>query len=1281
MSKRSSDPRPLHLTHAYRRPPEHAAQDSLAKIARMIRARATVLELGPATGYFTRYLTESLKCVVDCVEKSAAMAKESARFCRRMWVADLDRIELASRLAPGSYDYVVAADVLEHLRDPWRVLRSCRELLKPGGRLLLSVPNVGHAAIVAELLQGRFEYREEGLLDETHLRFFTRHSILGMLRETGFKVDRLETLQLMPEHTEIKRPLDGLPPKLLDHLLLHPDALVYQFIVKASPGRMPKRRWQAFSAPANPPALLFQCALYWAAAGEDFSEAERRSVWGRLGKRRQRLSFEIPSGRPIQRLRLDPSDREGLFHLYSLCVKRQGEPSDPIETLWRLSSAREIARGTQMKDVRFREMQGAAFLSTSNDPYLIWELPAAIAAERQARWWFEAEMDWPMSEDYLVFKEGQEREIRDLREKLGGLQQELSGAWEAVTRGEEECRGLRAEVAELRGEVSGALEAVKRGEEESRSLRAEAAELRQELSDVLEAVKKAEKENQRLLAEADHRSKEVAAVFNSWSWRLTQPLRSAWDFLERRGSREAPPLGFRGNLDLPMHSTCLGNGLLRVSGWSFSEGSPIVALTASCNGATYPLNHGVSRKDVQAAFPQTPQAEASGFGGFLRLQREGRMTVAVHAELEDGREVPPLFERRVRVSSPASDSSAGTAAARLHRGAKFLVLLARRMALCAWEGYWPRSWEDFRWRYRKFAGEFMAQERPLPMVLDGQRQYEAWLAKHRLTPEGLAALREETRRLAYRPTISVVVPVYDVAEAWLRGAIESVREQAYENWELCLVNDASPAPHARPVLDEYAALDARVRVVHLGENAGIAGASNHGLRLATGEFVGFLDHDDVLYPDALAEVVRQLDREPALDVLYSDEDKIEPDGRRSSPFFKPDWSPDLLLALNYTCHFSVYRRSLLEELGGFRAGFEGSQDYDLVLRVTERTRRIAHIPKILYGWRKVPASAAATVAAKPYAYRAGRAAIAQALARRGADAKIEMFAPGHHHVRYALHGNPKVSIVVPMRDRADLTRECVASIESKSTYKNIELLVIDNGSVEAASRRLLDELALRHRVVRYDRPFNYSAINNFGAAQATGDYLLFLNNDTEVETPDWLEAMLEHAQRREVAAVGAKLLYPNLRIQHAGVLLLGTELAVADHAFKHLPEDTDAWFALARVARNVSAVTAACMMVRRQIFEELGGFDERLRVAFNDVDLCLRMRQAGYVLVYTPLATLIHHESATRKALHPWEDERLVRERWREVLAAGDPYSNPNLSRTRLDFALDSDERAGAVPA
>jgi GT2 family glycosyltransferase len=558
--------------------------------------------------------------------------------------------------------------------------------------------------------------------------------------------------------------------------------------------------------------------------------------------------------------------------------------------------------------------------------------------------------------------------------------------------------------------------------------------------------------------------------------------------------------------------------------------------------------------------------------------------------------------------------------------------------------------------------------RSMTGALEAERQYAIWLERHRLGPVELATLRADARELPVKPTISIVTPVYHVAEAWLREAIESVRAQAYEGWELCLVDDASAIPHVQRLLDHYAGLDTRIRVSRLPENRGIVAASNEGLRLASGEFVGFLDHDDVLYPDALLEVAKRLVLEPDLDFLYSDEDKIENDGRRVSPFFKPDWSPDLLLGVNYTCHFSVYRRALLVELGGLRPGFEGSQDHDLVLRFTERTRRIAHIPKILYGWRRVPASVAATSAAKPYAYRAAQTAVREALARHGREARVEMPVPGRYLVRERVAGDPKVSIVIPMRARADLTRRCLSSIEVRSTWKNVEVLIVDNGSVESALRRFLKESALRHRVVGYDGPLSYSVMNNFGARHATGDHLLFLNNDTEVETPDWLEAMLEHAQRAEVGAVGAKLLFPDRSIQHAGVIM---GEGPARHAFKSLPEHTSVYFGLADVVRNVSAVTGACMMVRRQVFDQLGGFDEGIQLVLSDVDFCLRLRQAGYLVVYTPLATLIHHASAKRKTLDSAEDERLVRERWHELIDRGDPYYNPNLSRGREDFTLD----------
>ena len=547
-------------------------------------------------------------------------------------------------------------------------------------------------------------------------------------------------------------------------------------------------------------------------------------------------------------------------------------------------------------------------------------------------------------------------------------------------------------------------------------------------------------------------------------------------------------------------------------------------------------------------------------------------------------------------------------------------------------------------------------------------QYQLWVERHGLTPRDVAAMQSAVKGFAYRPVISVVTPVYNTDEVWLRKAIESVRTQIYPHWELCLVDDASTKALVRDVLDEYAALDPKVRVKHLSQNLGIAGASNHGLDLATGEFVALLDHDDEIPPEALFEVAKTLNADRTLDLIYTDEDKLNPDGRRVEPFFKPDWSPDLLLSMNYITHFSVFRRSLLREIGGFRLGFDGSQDYDVLLRFVERADRIGHIPKILYHWRKIPGSAAASPAAKPFAYEAGRQAIDDAVRRRGCEARVENVAPGLYTVRYKLNASPLVSIIVPTRDRWLLLQQCLRSIEERTTYSRYEIIVLDNDSREAETLNGLKAVADRWPVYQRPGPFNFSALNNFGAAKARGEYLVFLNNDTQVVEPDWLTAMLEHAQRADVGAVGARLHYPDGRIQHAG-LVLGVGGA-ADHAFKGLRGDQLTYFALGDVVRNVSAVTAACMMVPRRAFEEIGGFDERLDVAHNDVDLCLRLRREGYLIVYTPGALLYHHESGTRGGLHPPKNEQLLWSRWGDVIRNGDPYYNPNLTLSRTDWTL-----------
>ncbi len=565
-------------------------------------------------------------------------------------------------------------------------------------------------------------------------------------------------------------------------------------------------------------------------------------------------------------------------------------------------------------------------------------------------------------------------------------------------------------------------------------------------------------------------------------------------------------------------------------------------------------------------------------------------------------------------------------------------------------------------------GRFQIRLRSVDQLQDRDAQYQVWLKQHVRSPRDLEELKLAGTRFSYRPLISIVTPVYNTDPRWLRKAMDSVIAQIYPNWELCLANDASTKEHVKTILDDYAAKDPRIRVTHLSSNQGIAGASTEALSLATGEFVGLLDHDDELAPESLFEVVSRLQDEPFLDFLFSDEDKIASNGHLVDPFFKPGWNPSLLLSMNYIAHFSVFRKKLLLEVGGFRGGFDGSQDYDLILRVTERTSQIAHIPKVLYHWRKIHGSTASFNHAKPYADDKARRALEEAVVRRKQAAEVETLWLGRYRVRYQLRSQPLVSIIIPFRDKGHLLRQCVESIEEKSTYPNYEIILVDNNSSEPETHEYLHGLSGRCRLFRYPFPFNFSAINNFGVGHARGSYLLFLNNDTQVVDNQWIEAMLEQALLDEVGAVGAKLIYPDGRIQHAGVVLgIG---GVAGHAFKYERQDSLGYYDLVHTVRNCSAVTAACVLVSKAKFEEVDGFDERLKVAFNDVDLCLRLLRRGYRIVYTPFAVLYHHESASRGSLHPPDDEKLMWDRWGEFIRKGDPYYNPNLTRTHENWSL-----------
>jgi GT2 family glycosyltransferase len=564
----------------------------------------------------------------------------------------------------------------------------------------------------------------------------------------------------------------------------------------------------------------------------------------------------------------------------------------------------------------------------------------------------------------------------------------------------------------------------------------------------------------------------------------------------------------------------------------------------------------------------------------------------------------------------------------------------------------------------------------------GKLVYGGWIKSFdRLSDRDIAAIQTATIQLDYRPLLSVLMPVYDPDERWLRAAIESVQNQLYPTWELCIADDHSSNGRVREILREIEAGDPRITVVFREVNGHISAASNSALALASGEFVVLLDHDDVLPRHALLAVVCELNRHPDADILYSDEDKIDEEGRRFDPYFKSDWNPELFYGQNMISHLGVYRREIMERVGGFREGFEGSQDYDLALRVVEHTQphKIRHIPHILYHWRAVPGSAALTPDEKVYAREAARRAVQEHFDRIGLRAICERAprAPSHHRIRYCLpEVLPHVTIIIPTRDRVDLLSRCIESIQSRSTYPAYDILIVDNGSSTPEFLKYSDTARRDSRlsILRIDEPFNFSRLNNQGAARARGTLLCFLNNDTEVISPEWLEEMVSLASREDVGAVGATLYHPDDTIQHAGIILgLG---GLAAHGHRGLPRGEAGYFGRLALTQAVSAVSAACLMVRKSVFDEVGGFDDALAVAYNDVDLCLRLGRRGLRNVWTPFAELYHFESATRGAdvrgdarARLLAEAQVVRQRWRDVLDA-DPYFNPNLSLERPDFAL-----------
>ena len=557
--------------------------------------------------------------------------------------------------------------------------------------------------------------------------------------------------------------------------------------------------------------------------------------------------------------------------------------------------------------------------------------------------------------------------------------------------------------------------------------------------------------------------------------------------------------------------------------------------------------------------------------------------------------------------------------------------------------------------------------------------YEAWLARHKADKRVLR--RQKHASFAQKPLISIVIPLYCTPLPYLKELIESVRRQSYENWQLCLA-DGSPDDKAKEFLEKHYGREKRIVYQKLEENGGISVNTNAAAELAKGEYLMFCDHDDTLEPDALYEIVKAINDTDA-DVIYTDEDKVSMDGQHYfDPNFKPDFNLFRLRENNYICHIFVVRKSLTGETGMLRSEFDGAQDFDFILRCCEKAKKITHIPKVLYHWRCHMDSTAADPSSKAYAYEAGRKAIREHYQRMGIDAKVDMTErPGWYRSHIKIQGNPMVSIIIPNKDHTDDLELCLFSMSRKSTYRNYEVLIVENNSEKEETFEYYKKLPERYprvRVLTWEKEFNYSAINNFAAEEAQGEYLLFLNNDVEILTPDWIEEMLQNCQQENVAAVGAKLYYPDDTIQHAGVVLgLG---GIAGHIMCRASREDPGYFGRMISVQEISAVTAACMMVKKSEFDSVKGFDETFQVAFNDIDLCMKFRAAGKKIIFTPYAELYHYESKSRgledtpeKQFRFDKEVKRFQEKWAQQLEMGDPYYSPNLSVTEGDCSLRED--------
>lgn len=697
-------------------------------------------------------------------------------------------------------------------------------------------------------------------------------------------------------------------------------------------------------------------------------------------------------------------------------------------------------------------------------------------------------------------------------------------------------------------------------------------------------------------------------------------------------------------LEYFIETASVSEGVLTLSGWAI--GAKEVSISMQIDGkpvkdAMLKKNY---RRDVMEVFEEAPDKFEAGFQISVPVKKAKKIEVVL--ESDDKKSV-------YKTSVAAAASGKGSATA-INAFQKFFIYLKK-------EGF---SATINRIRVKLFHKK-------------DTFTYERWLKDNQITREELEEQRKEA--FSYTPMFSIVVPLFNTKEIYLRALIESIENQTYGNWELCLADGTGANSPLEKIVAEYQKKGCNIRYEILQENKGISENTNAAIQMATGEYIVLADHDDILTENALYECVKAVNSDKDIDVLYSDEDKIDMAGKKYfDPNFKPDLNIDLLCSMNYICHLFVVKKTVIDKVGMLRSEFDGAQDHDFILRCVEAAWKVYHIPKVLYHWRCHIDSTAANPESKLYAFEAGRKSVEEHYKRIGIPAKVEHSSfYGMFRTKYCWKEQPLISIIIPNKDHIEDLKKCMDSIEQKSNYRNFEFIVVENNSTEEETFQYYKELEQRNnvQVVYYKGGFNFSKINNFGATYAKGEYLLLLNNDTEIINPECLEELLGYCMREDVGIVGAKLCYEDDTIQHAGVVIgFG---GMAGHAFIESSRFDTGYMGRIMCAQDYSAVTAACMMTKKSVFEAVGGLTEELEVAFNDIDYCLKVRELGKLVVYNPYAELYHYESKSRGMEDtPEKVERFNSEvakfceRWEDILREGDPYYNPNLTLDKADFSL-----------